>query len=130
MKFLFSPSSRAAALLVLREWLWPRAARQPRVFPTPPNAAASNGNAGREPLGLCIGAYVHGGHLDSAAEFAYTRVTATTEARLIQCRERRVLVPISDVSDLNLHVYSVDASGTSLQFIVIRKPNGQLGNGL
>ena len=65
-----------------------------------------------------------------AAEFAYTRVTATTEARSIQADGSVVRIPISEVSDSNLHIYSVDASGTSVRFMVIRKPNGSWGTAL
>jgi FTR1 family protein len=65
-----------------------------------------------------------------AAEFAYIRVTATTEARSIQADGGLVRVPIAEVSDSNLHVYSVDANGTSVRFIVIRKPNGSWGTAL
>jgi FTR1 family protein len=65
-----------------------------------------------------------------AAEFAYTRVTATTEARSVQADGGTVRVPIAEVSDANLHVYSVDANGTSVRFIVIRKPNGSWGTAL
>jgi high-affinity iron transporter len=65
-----------------------------------------------------------------AAEFAYTRVTATTEARSIQADGGLVRVPIAEVSDANLHVYSVDANGTSVRFMVIRKPNGSWGTAL
>jgi len=65
-----------------------------------------------------------------AAEFAYTRVTATTEARSIQADGSVVRIPISEVSDSNLHIFSVDASGTSVRFMVIRKPNGSWGTAL
>jgi high-affinity iron transporter len=66
-----------------------------------------------------------------AAEFAYTRVTAATiEAQPIQAESGEVRVPLSEVTDSNLHVFSVDASGTSLRFIVIRKPNGSWGTAL
>ena len=65
-----------------------------------------------------------------AAEFAYTRVTATTEARAIQATGNEVRVPLAEVSDSNLHVYSVDANGASLRFLVIRKPNGSWGTAL
>src|SRR6267378_2618135 len=65
-----------------------------------------------------------------AAEFAYTRVTATTEARAIEATGNEVRIPLADVNDSNLHVYSVDANGTSLRFLVIRKPNGSWGTAL
>jgi uncharacterized membrane protein len=65
-----------------------------------------------------------------AAEFAYTRVAATTEARAIQTDGSVVRIPIAEVSDSNLHIYSVDANGTSVRFLVIRKPNGSWGTAL
>ena len=65
-----------------------------------------------------------------AAEFASARVTATTVARSIQADGGVVRVPISEVSDANLHIYSVDAGGTSVRFMVIRKPNGSWGTAL
>ncbi len=37
---------------------------------------------------------------------------------------------MSEISDANLHIYSVDASGTSVRFMVIRKPNGSWGTAL
>jgi high-affinity iron transporter len=65
-----------------------------------------------------------------AAEFAYTRVTATPMARAIEATGNEVRIPIAEVSDSNLHIYSVDANGTSLRFLVIRKPNGSWGTAL
>jgi len=65
-----------------------------------------------------------------AAEFAYTRVTATTEAHAIQATGNEVRIPLAEVNDSSLHVYSVDANGTSLRFLVIRKPNGSWGTAL
>src|SRR4029077_7848488 len=53
-----------------------------------------------------------------------------TEARSIQADGSVVRVPLSEVSDANLHVYSVTANGTSLRFMVIRKPNGSWGTAL
>ncbi|HEX3370928.1 MAG TPA: FTR1 family protein, partial [Candidatus Acidoferrales bacterium] len=53
-----------------------------------------------------------------AAEFAYTRVTATTEARSIEAENGAVHIPMAEISDANLHIYSVDASGTSVRFMV------------
>jgi FTR1 family protein len=65
-----------------------------------------------------------------AAEFAYTRVAATTDARSIQADGSVVRVPLDEVSDSNLHIYSVDAGGTLVRFMVIRKPNGSWGTAL
>ena len=65
-----------------------------------------------------------------AAEFAYTRVTATPMARAIEATGDEVRIPIAEVSDSNLHIFSVDAKGTSLRFLVIRKPNGSWGTAL
>jgi high-affinity iron transporter len=128
--FFFAVILGAAAILVLREWI---AAR---------GQAASNGSDPAERRRLewerrkhrrwafasavtCTAVI-----LILAAEFAYTRVTATTEARAIEATGNEVRIPLADVNDSNLHVYSVDANGTGLRFLVIRKPNGSWGTAL
>ena len=128
--FFFAVILGAAAILVLREWI---AAR---------GQAASNGSDAAErrrlewerrkqrrwafASALTCTAVI----LILAAEFAYTRVTATTEARAIEATGNEVRIPLADVNDSNLHVYSVDANGTGLRFLVIRKPNGSWGTAL
>ena len=41
-----------------------------------------------------------------------------------------VRVPTADVSDGNLHFFRVEVNGTSLRFLVLRKPDGSWGTAL
>jgi high-affinity iron transporter len=128
--FFFTVILGAAALLVLREWM----ATRGRAAENVPDAAARRRlewERRKQHRWAFASAFTCTAViLILAAEFAYTRVTATTEARSIQSDNGTVRIPISDVSDANLHIYSVDAGGTSLRFMVIRKPNGSWGTAL
>jgi high-affinity iron transporter len=128
--FFFTVILGAAALLVLREWMAARGAAPANVSDAAERRRLEWERRKQRRWAFASALTCTAVILILAAEFAYTRVTATTEARSVQAQNGEVLVPISDVSDSNLHVYSVDANGTSLQFIVIRKPNGSWGTAL
>jgi high-affinity iron transporter len=128
--FFFSVILGAAALLVLREW----AAVRSQVVSNASDAAERRRLEWERrrqrrwafaSVFTCTAVI-----LILAAEFAYTRVAATTEARAIEATGNEVRIPLAEVSDSNLHIYTVDASGTSLRFLVIRKPNGNWGTSL
>jgi len=128
--FFFTVILGAAALLVLREFM---AARGHAVDSVPDAAERRRIEWERRKQRrwafastLTCTAVI----LILAAEFAYTRVTATPEAKSIQSENGAVRIPISEISDSNLHIYNVDASGTSVRFLVIRKPNGSWGTAL
>jgi high-affinity iron transporter len=128
--FFFTVILGAAVLLVLREWM---AARSPA--PEDATDAAERRRMEWERRRRRRWAFASAFTstaviLILAAEFAYTRVTATTEARSVEAAGNQVRIPLAEVSDTNLHVYSVDAGGTSLRFLVIRKPNGSWGTAL
>jgi high-affinity iron transporter len=128
--FFFTVILGAAALLVLREWM-AAGARSAETVPDAAERRRLEWERRRQrrwafASALTCTAVI----LILAAEFAYTRVTATTEARAIQSENGTVRIPMSEVSDANLHIYSVDAAGTSLRFMVIRKPNGGWGTAL
>jgi high-affinity iron transporter len=128
--FFFTVILGAAALLVLREWM---AARNRSAENVPDAAERRRLEWERRKQRrwafastLTCTAVI----LILAAEFAYTRVTATPEAKSIQSESGQVRIPLSEISDSNLHIYNVDASGTSVRFLVIRKPNGSWGTAL
>jgi high-affinity iron transporter len=59
------------------------------------------------------------------ADFIYTRANSAPPAsRPIAAAGNEVRVPISEVQDANLHLFTVNIDGQSLRFMVIRKPNG------
>jgi len=128
--FFFTVILGAAALLVLREWM----AARGRAAENVPDAAERRRLEWERrkqrrwafASALTCTAVI----LILAAEFAYTRVTAQTEAKSIQADNGEVRIPMSEISDANLHIYNVDASGTNVRFMVIRKPNGSWGTAL
>ena len=129
--FFFTVILGAAALIGLREWI---AARGKSSEDLPSDAADRRRleweRRKQRRWALASAFTCTAVILILAAEFAYTRVTATTEARSIEAVNGAVRIPMSEISDANLHLYSVDASGTSVRFMVIRKPNGSWGTAL
>jgi uncharacterized membrane protein len=128
--FFFTVILGAAALLVLREWMAARASATTNISDAAERRRLEWERRKQRRWAFASAFTCTAVILILAAEFAYTRVTATTEARSIQADGSVVRVPLSEVSDSNLHVYSVDAAGTSLRFMVIRKPNGSWGTAL
>ena len=128
--FFFTVILGAAAILVLREWMAARS-RAAESVPDAVERRRLEWERRKQRRWAFASTFTCTAViLILAAEFAYTRVTATPEARSIQSDSGEVRIPLSEVSDSNLHIYSVDASGTTVRFIVIRKPNGSWGTAL
>jgi high-affinity iron transporter len=128
--FFFTVILGAAALLVLREWMAARGRAVETVSDAAERRRLEWERRKQRRWAFASAFTCTAVILILAAEFAYTRVTATTEARSIQAENGEVRIPISQISDSNLHIYSVDAQGTSVRFLVIRKPNGSWGTAL
>jgi high-affinity iron transporter len=59
------------------------------------------------------------------ADFIYTRAnSAPPVSRAIAAAGNEVRVPLSEIQDANLHLFTVDVEGQALRFMIIRKPNG------
>src|SRR5436853_7712057 len=59
------------------------------------------------------------------ADFIYTRAnSAPPVSRSIAAVGNEVRVPLSEVQDANLHLFTINVSGQSLRFMIIKKPNG------
>jgi FTR1 family protein len=59
------------------------------------------------------------------ADFIYTRANSTPPAsRPIAAVGNDVRVPLSEIQDTNMHLFTVDIGGQALRFMVIKKPNG------
>lgn len=59
------------------------------------------------------------------AEFVYAKASAASPVpQTVAAVDGLVRVPVQDVNDGNLHVFTVSANGESLRFIVIKKPGG------
>lgn len=116
----------AAALLVLREWMALSSARP---------ALAEIGEAEHRRMewerrrqrrwmfsaaAICVAVV-----MVLTADFIYARAAAAPpEAKKIIAQDGRVRVPVAEVSDGSLHLFTVEFNGTSLRFLVIRKPGG------
>jgi len=128
--FFFTVILGAAALLVLREYMSARGQSTANVSDAAERRRMEWERRKQRRWAFASAFTCTAVILILAAEFAYTRVAATTEARAIQTDGNVVRIPIAEVSDSNLHIYSVDANGTSVRFLVIRKPNGSWGTAL
>jgi high-affinity iron transporter len=60
-----------------------------------------------------------------AADFLNARASsASPQARTVTPQGQLVRIPLAEVSDGNLHFFNVDIQGSTLRFLVIRKPAG------
>ena len=116
----------AAALLILREW-----------------QAASHAKLGKETLNDAEKRLLESQNrrqrrwmiaaatasltviLVLTADFIYARAnSAPPSARAIEAVGNIVRVPISEVQDVSMHLFTIRADGQSLRFMIIKKPNG------
>jgi len=59
------------------------------------------------------------------ADFIYAKVNAApVQAREVTAVDNIVRIPISEVQDGNLHLFTLKTNGQSIRFMVIKKPNG------
>jgi high-affinity iron transporter len=59
------------------------------------------------------------------ADFIYARAnSAPPAARPVEAVGHEVHIPLSDVQDSDLHLFTVNTGGQTLRFMVIKKPNG------
>jgi high-affinity iron transporter len=66
-----------------------------------------------------------------AAEFVYARTTAApSPATRLVARDNQVRVPLSELTDGNLHFYTVEVNSMVVRFLIIHKINGEYGTAL
>jgi FTR1 family protein len=59
------------------------------------------------------------------ADFIYAKVnSAPPQALPVELVKGHVSVPVSEVQDGNLHLFTLNTNGQSIRFMVIKKPNG------
>jgi high-affinity iron transporter len=116
----------AAMLLVLREWL---VASQAKV------AVESAGEAEKRLLEsqnrrqrrwmIAAAAACLTVILVLTADFIYVRAnSAPPSARPVTAVGNEVRIPLSEIADSSLHLFTLNAAGQSLRFLIIKKPNG------
>jgi FTR1 family protein len=59
------------------------------------------------------------------ADFIYVRAnSAPPSARPVTAVGNEVRIPLNEIADSSLHLFTVSAGGQSLRFLIIKKPNG------
>lgn len=59
------------------------------------------------------------------ADFIYAKVSAAPpQARAVEVVNSTVRIPVAEVQDGNLHLFTLTANGQPIRFMVIKKPNG------
>lgn len=116
----------SAILLVLREWL---AAAHSSASAQAANEAeqrlqfAQNRRQRRWMLAAASACIVV--ILLLTADFIYARANAAPpSARALTAAGNEVRVPLAEVQDSNLHLFTVNAGGQLLRFLIIKKPGG------
>jgi len=116
----------AAALMILREWQSAsdsRAAKDATGEAEKRLLASQNSRQRRWMIAAAAGSFAV--ILVLTADFIYARVNAAPpSARLIAPMGNDVRIPLSEVQDGNLHLYTVNIDAHTLRFLVIKKPNG------
>ena len=116
----------AATLLILREW---QTASQAKTAKESVNDAerrlleSQNRRQRRWMIAAATGSLAV--ILVLTADFIYARAnSAPPTARPVNAVGDIVRVPMSEVQDGSLHLYTINAGGQSLRFMIIKKPNG------
>jgi uncharacterized membrane protein len=116
----------AAALLILREW---QAASQAKQGKETLNDAerrlleAQNRRQRNWMMAAAVASLTV--ILVLTADFIYARANSTPPtARAIEAVGNIVRVPVGEVQDGSMHLFTVNAGGQSLRFMIIKKPNG------
>jgi FTR1 family protein len=116
----------AAALLVFREWQAASQAKTAREMASDAerrlieaqNRRARGWMAGAAVASLAV-------ILVLTADFVYARAnSAPPSARAATVAGNEIRVPLSEVQDGNLHLYTANIAGQTLRFMVIKKPDG------
>jgi high-affinity iron transporter len=124
--FFFVLIFGAAALLVLREW---QSASHAKA------AEGTEGEAEKRLLEaqnrrqrrwiIAAGTACLSVILVLTADFVYTRAnSAPPSARAVDPAGNEVRIPVSEVQDGKMHLFTISAGGQSLRFMIIKKPNG------
>jgi high-affinity iron transporter len=116
----------AAALLILREWQSASHAKSAKEVTGEAERRlleSQNRRSQRWMMASAIACLTV--ILVLTADFIYTRAnSAPPTSRPVAAVGNELRVPLSEVQDANLHLFTVNIGGQSLRFMVIKKPNG------
>ena len=124
--FFFVLIFGAATLLVLREWqaaTHAKAAKESAGEAEKRLAEAQNRRQRRWMIAAATGCLAV--ILVLTADFVYTHANAAPPAaRVIVALGNEVRIPVSEVEDGKMHLFTVTVGGQSMRFMIIKKPNG------
>ena len=124
--FFFVLIFGAATLLVLREWQsasHEKAAKETEGEAEKRLLEAQNRRQRRWMIAAATGFLTV--ILVLTADFVYTRAnSAPPSARAVDPAGNEVRIPVSEVQDGKMHLFTISAGGQSLRFMIIKKPNG------
>jgi len=116
----------AAALMIFREW---QAASHIKATSSAPNDAERRlveaQNRRQRRWMIAAASISLAVILALTADFIYAKVnSAPPPARAVDAVNGLVKIPVAELQDGNLHLFTVNANGQSVRFMVIKKPNG------
>jgi high-affinity iron transporter len=116
----------AAALMIFREW---QAASHSKATSTAANDAERRlmeaQNRRQRRWMIAAASISLAVILALTADFIYAKVnSAPPQARPVEAVNGIVKIPVAEVQDGNLHLFTLNANGQPIRFMVIKKPNG------
>ena len=116
----------AVVVMIFREWQAVSHSKPPAAPMNDAERRLADAKYRRQRIWMMAAAVASFGViLALTADFIYTRVNAAPpQARLVEAVDNRVRIPVSEVQDGSLHLFTLSANGQSVRFMVIKKPNG------
>jgi high-affinity iron transporter len=116
----------AAALMIIREW---QAASHNKATTAVTNDAErrllESQNRRQRRWMIAAASMSLAVILALTADFIYAKVnSAPPQARAVEAVNGIVKVPVAELEDGNLHLFTLNANGSTIRFMVIKKPNG------
>jgi FTR1 family protein len=129
--FFFVVILGVAAIVVLREWFALRRPSSDSVTNPAEKRLREYEHRRRRGWSFAAAALCLVVILSLTAEFVYTRASAAPpEAEALVAAGNIIRIPLAEMSGVSVHFYTVDAQGSALRFLVIRKPNGDYATAL
>lgn len=116
----------AVVVMIFREWQNASHAKPPAAPLNDAERRLMEAKNRRQRLWMMAAAVASlGVILALTADFIYAQVNAAPpQARPVQAIGDKVRIPVAEVQDGNLHLFTLTANGQSIRFMVIKKPNG------
>ncbi|MGB8321710.1 MAG: Fe-S-containing protein [Candidatus Acidiferrum sp.] len=116
----------AAALMILKEWQSATHSKTVGAVTNPAERRLLESQNRKQRLWMIAAAVMSlSVVLVLTADFIYAKVNAApVQAQPVEAVNGMVRVPVTQVQDGNLHLFTLNASGRVIRFMVIKKPNG------